>query len=119
MVCAKGLRVWRSCRNLVNQSGNGSALKRVVVGAGPGQRRAGWGPLGTPLRYRQKMDDQSYPLDRKALPDSVVAAATTLGEETGQSDELAGGPECDFQLPTRCDWIIERRAGWVTASWEP
>jgi hypothetical protein len=28
MVCAEGLRVWRSCRNAVNHPGNGSVSGR-------------------------------------------------------------------------------------------
>ena len=74
------------------------------------RRLSGITTVGHPSTLpREMIDNQSYPLNRqKALPDSVVAAVTKPGEEKGQSDELAGGPECDFQLPTRCDWIIER-----------
>lgn len=61
MVCAEDLRVAPSCRNAVNQAGNGSAL--CVLVCGPARAGGGPGPgrSDTSPRYRQKMDKQSYP----------------------------------------------------------
>lgn len=65
-MCAEDLRVARSCRNAVNQAGNGSALCVLVCGRpgecvlvrGPARAGGGAGPgrSDTSPRYRQKMD---------------------------------------------------------------
>ena len=66
MVCAEGLRVWRSFRNWVNQSGNGSALGVPELPGRPGSAagRVG-GTVGHPSTVTDKMmDNQSYPSNK-------------------------------------------------------
>jgi hypothetical protein len=54
MVWAEGLRVWRSCKNSVNQAGNDSASNASVPGPAWTTRRAGSELSITPSGYQSK-----------------------------------------------------------------
>ena len=54
MVCAEGLRVWRSCRNAVNQSGNGSASGARGIRVGRDRRAGGDRDCRAPLHATDK-----------------------------------------------------------------
>jgi hypothetical protein len=61
MVCADGLRVWRSCRNAENQSGKGSASGASAFGDDCAGGRAVLMLPGICPGYGKKMDNHSYP----------------------------------------------------------
>ena len=62
MVCAEGLRVWRSSRNRRNHGGTCCRPSSESVPSGEeGRGRSGDVSVGMPQRCRKKMDNHAYP----------------------------------------------------------